>query len=194
EPGAGAGDPWRFQPAGAVAGGSPGSAYSGGDGCTTHLNVVDAERNMVSLTSTLGELFGSAVVARGTGILLNNGMTWFDPEPGRVNSIQPRKRTLWAPTPTLVVRDGKPLLTIGAPGGRRIISALVQSLVNVLDCGLDVQAAVTTPRVHCEGSLTEVDGRPGQAIVDALRWSGHRLKLHEENESSFRFARPGGIR
>jgi gamma-glutamyltranspeptidase / glutathione hydrolase len=193
DPGATAGDPWRFQPAGAGAAGRPGGA-SGGDGCTTHLNVVDADRNTVSLTSTLGELFGSGVVARGTGILLNNGMTWFDPEPGHINSIQPRKRTLWAPTPTVVLRDGRPLLGIGAPGGRRIISALVQSLVNVLDWRMGVQAAVTTPRIHCEGPLTEVDGRIAPETVDGLNARGHRVKLVEENSSSFRFARPGGIR
>src|SRR6185295_17516196 len=153
-----------FQPAGAGAGGRPGGRF-GGDGCTTHLNVVDADRNVVALTSTLGELFGSAVVARGTGIVLNNGMTWFDPEPGHVNSIEPRKRTLWAPTPTIVLRDGQPFLVIGAPGGRRIMSALVQSLVNVLDFGLGVQDAVTAPRIHCEGAVTEVDARVGQAIA-----------------------------
>ncbi len=169
-------------------------AHAGGDGCTTHLNVVDRERNMVSCTSTLGELFGSAIVAKGTGIVLNNGMTWFDPEPGHVNSIAPRKRTLWAPTPTLVLREGKPYLAVGAPGGRRIISAVVQSLVNVLDFGLGIQAAVTTPRLHCEGPLTEVDGRTDPRLVQALRDRGHRVQLHEEHASSFRFARPGGIR
>jgi gamma-glutamyltranspeptidase/glutathione hydrolase len=192
DPDAVAGDPWRFQLAGTGAGARPGGV-SAGDGCTTHLNVVDAERNAVSLTSTLGELFGSAVVARGTGILLNNGMTWFDPEPGHVNSIRPRKRILWAPTPTLVLRDGRPLLAIGAPGGRRIISALVQSLVNVLDFGLSVQSAVTTPRIHCEGPLTEVDGRHTEQVVNGLTTRGHRIKLVEEHASSFRFARPGGI-
>jgi gamma-glutamyltranspeptidase/glutathione hydrolase len=189
------GDPWRFEPAGA--GARPRGAVSrssGGDGCTTHLNVVDSERNMVACTSTLGELFGSAIVARGTGIVLNNGMTWFDPEPGRANSIAPRKRTLWAPTPTLVLHDGKPLLAMGAPGGRRIISALVQSLVNVLDLGSGVQAAVTTPRIHCEGQVTEVDGRTDPAVVADLERRGHQLKLHEEHSSSFRFARPSGIR
>src|SRR5207244_6913262 len=89
------------------------ASVAGGDGCTTHLNVVDAERNMVACTSTLGELFGSGVVARGTGMVLNNGMTWFDPEPGHVNSIGPHKRILWAPTPTLVLGDGEPLLALG---------------------------------------------------------------------------------
>ena len=117
-------------------------------------------------------------------------MTWFDPEPAHINSIQPRKRTLWAPTPTIVLRDGRPLLGIGAPGGRRIISALVQSLVNVLDFGMSVQEAVTTTRIHCEGPVTEVDGRMEPDIVDGLTARGHQVKLVEENSSSFRFARP----
>ena len=170
------------------------AAAAGGDGCTTHLNVVDADRNMVACTSTLGELFGSAVIPRGSGIVLNNGMTWFDPEPGHINSIAPGKRTLWAPTPTLVLHNGEPLLAIGAPGGRRIISAVVQSLVNVLDWGLGIQAAVTAPRIHCEGPRTEVDGRHDPALVQALVSAGHIVKLQHEHESSFRFARPGGIR
>jgi gamma-glutamyltranspeptidase/glutathione hydrolase len=192
DPSAREGDPWRFQPVGA--GPTLSASRSGGDGCTTHLNVIDADRNSVALTSTLGELFGCGVVARGTGIVLNNGMTWFDPEPGHINSIRSRKRTLWAPTPTVVLRDGKPYLAIGAPGGRRIISALVQSLVNVLDFGLGVQSAVTTPRIHCEGPVTEVDGRAADDVVDGLTSRGHQLKLVEEHGSSFRFARPGGIR
>ena len=191
-PAAGAGDPWRYERA--AVGQRSGASPAGPDGCTTHLNVVDAERNMVACTSTLGELFGSGVVARGTGIVLNNGMTWFDPEPGHVNSIAPGKRILWAPTPTLVLRDGEPLLAIGAPGGRRIISAVVQSLVNMIDFDFGVQAAVSAPRIHCEGPLTEIDGRTDPATVDALARRGHTIKLHEEHASSFRFARPGGIR
>jgi gamma-glutamyltranspeptidase / glutathione hydrolase len=193
DPARGPGDPWRYEPApaGRV---TAGASRTGGDGCTTHLNVVDAERNMVACTSTLGELFGSGIVASGTGMVLNNGMTWFDPEPGHVNSIAPRKRILWAPTPTLVLRDGKPLIALGAPGGRRIISAVVQSLINMLDFGMGVQQAVSAPRIHCEGPLTEVDSRAEPAIVDELARRGHTLKVHEEHASSFRFARPGGIR
>jgi gamma-glutamyltranspeptidase/glutathione hydrolase len=188
-----AGDPWRFQSvaAGAAAPGVVGA--TGGDGCTTHLNVIDAERNMVACTSTLGEGFGSGVVARGTGIVLNNGMTWFDPEPGHANSMAPRKRILWAPTPTLVMRAGQPRLAIGAPGGRRIISALVQSLVNVLDWQLGIQAAVTTPRLHCEGPLVEIDAHMQPLVVEALERKGQQVKLHQEHASSFRFARPCGI-
>src|SRR5262249_34188461 len=99
-----------------------------------------------------------------------------------------------APSAARVVRDGKPVLAIGAPGGRGIVSALVQSLVNVLDFQLGIQAAVTTPRVHCEGPPTEVDGRTEPAVVDELRRRGHRVQVHEEHASSFRFARPTGIR
>jgi gamma-glutamyltranspeptidase / glutathione hydrolase len=194
DPAAAGGDPWRYNEGAAAGRAAAVPSRSGGNGCTTHLNVIDAERNMVACTSTLGELFGSGVVARGTGMVLNNGMTWFNPEPGHVNSIAPRKRILWAPTPTLVLRDGEPLLALGAPGGRRIISAVVQSLVNLIDFDFGVQFAVSAPRIHCEGPLTEVDGRVDPATVDALARRGHNIKLHEENASSFRFARPGGIR
>ncbi|MBV9354117.1 MAG: gamma-glutamyltransferase, partial [Chloroflexi bacterium] len=193
DPEASAGDPWLFERRPAGAGRLPAGAV-GGDGCTTHLNVVDRDRNLVSLTSTHGEGFGSGVVARGTGILLNNGMTWFDPEPGHVNSIAPGKRTLWAPTPTVVLRNGRPCMALGAPGGRRIISAVVQSLVNVLDFGLGVQAAVTAPRLHCEGPLTEAERRLGAATLDGLAARGHRLEVSDETGSSWRFARPSAIR
>jgi gamma-glutamyltranspeptidase/glutathione hydrolase len=193
EPQASAGDPWVFQRRPAGTGRQPVSAAAR-DGCTTHLNVVDRDRNVVSLTSTHGEGFGSGVVARGTGVLLNNGMTWFDPEPGHVNSIGPGKRTLWAPTPTVVLRSGRPFMALGAPGGRRIISAVVQSLVNLLDFGLGVQAAVTAPRLHCEGPITEAERRLGTATLDALARRGHRLEVCDETGSSWRFARPSGIR
>ena len=94
--------------------------------------------------------------------------------------------------PTL--RSTRSRLAIGAPGGRRMISALVQSLVNILDWDFGVQAAVTMPRIHCEGSQTEVDGRHDPAVVDGLVNLGHEVKVQHEHESSFRFARPGGIR
>lgn len=191
EPDARPGNPWAFQPGGLSA---PIRGGAGAEGCTTHLTVVDRERNVVSLTSTLGESFGSGVVARGTGILLNNGMTWFDPEPGKINSIRPGKRTLWAPTPTIALRDGRPFVALGAPGGRRIISAVVQSLVNALDFGLGIQAAVSAPRLHCEGPRTDAEARLGPGILAELERRGHRVRVIDEDTTSFRFARPNGIR
>ena len=191
DPEAMAGEPWHFQ-----AGMAP-TVHAGGragaDGCTTHLTVVDKDRNVVALTSTLGEVFGSGVVARGTGVLLNNGMTWFDPEPGRISSIEPGKRILWAPTPTIVLKDGRPLMGLGAPGGRRIISAIVQSLVNVLDFRLGIQDAVSRPRIHCEGPITQAEARLDPATLDGLVARGHRLEVMQETTTSFSFARPNGV-
>ena len=191
-PAIGAGDPWAFEPGGRPAGlRRPGG--DGGDTCTTHLTAVDAERNVVTLT-TLGELFGSGVMPRGTGVLLNGGMTWFNPEPGTLNSIEPGKRILWAPTPTIVLNPaGRPILALGAPGGRRIISAIAQSIVNVLDFGMGVQDAVTSPRVHCEGPVTQAEARLGPEVLGNLAARGHRLKVIDENYATFSFARPNGI-
>jgi gamma-glutamyltranspeptidase/glutathione hydrolase len=191
-PEAAAGDPWRYEPTGRRPTARAGAAGADAS-CTTHLTVVDRDRNVVALTSTLGELFGSGWMARGTGVLLNNGMTWFDPEPGHLNSIEAGKRILWAPSPTIVLRDGRALLGLGAPGGRRIMSAVVQSLVNLLDFGAGIQDAVTAPRVHCEGPTTEAEARLAPSVRQALADRGHRLKVLEETSTSFSFARPNGI-
>jgi gamma-glutamyltranspeptidase/glutathione hydrolase len=192
-PDIGPGDPWAFEQAGRPAGlRRPGG--DGSDTCTTHLTAVDAERNVVTLTTTLGELFGSGVMPRGTGVLLNGGMTWFNPEPGTLNSIEPGKRILWAPTPTIVLDPaGRPVLALGAPGGRRIMTAIVQSIVNFLDFGLGVQDAVTAPRIHCEGPVTQAEARLGTEVLGDLAARGHQLKVIEETGATFSFARPNGI-
>jgi gamma-glutamyltranspeptidase/glutathione hydrolase len=187
-----AGDPWCYEPASRRQS-APAGAPTGDASCTTHLTVVDRDRNVVALTSTLGELFGSGWMVRGTGVLLNNGMTWFDPEPGRLNSIEPGKRILWAPSPTIVLHDGRPLLGLGAPGGRRIMSAVVQSLVNLLDFGAGIQDAVSAPRVHCEGPTTEAEARLEPGLREGLVARGHRLKVLTETSTLLSFARPNGI-
>ncbi len=160
---------------------------------TTHLNVVDAERNLVSLTATLGQGFGSGVVPRGTGIVLVDGMTWFDPVPGHVNSIAPLKRILWAGAPSIVVRDAQPLLAAGAPGARKIISAVLQTIVNVVDYGDGPHDAVNRPRVHCEGEETLVDTRIPEHVRKGLSALGHRVVVREETLLSAHFARPNAI-
>ena len=129
------GDPWPFQPGGRP----PGPRRPGGDYAdqhTTHLSVIDRERNMVSLTASLGQRFGSGILVPGTGVVLNNGMMWFNPEPGQVNAIAPGKIALHAGTPALVFDNQGPLLTVGVPGGRMVLTSALQVMLNVLDYGL----------------------------------------------------------
>lgn len=168
------------------------SASAAGDH-TTHICVVDAEHTMVALTSTLGQAFGSGVVPRGSGVLLADAMTWFDPRPGRVNSIAPGKRILWAVAPALLFRDGKPFLAVGAPGGRKLITAVLQTIVNVVDRGLGPQDAVNQPRVHSEGRETLVDAGVPAATREALARMGHVLSVREETFASSYFGRPNAI-
>jgi gamma-glutamyltranspeptidase/glutathione hydrolase len=148
---------------------------------------------MVSLTSTLGPYFGSGVVAPGTGFPLVGAVTWFDPRPGHLNSIEPGRRILWAGTPTLLTRAGRPFLAVGAPGARRILTAVVQTIVNVVDHRLSPRDAVAAPRVHCEGRETFVDARLGDATIETLRAMGHDVVVREDDLGTSHFARPLAI-
>ncbi len=162
--------------------------------CTTHVGVVDRRRNMVSLTHTAVSLWGSRVVVPGTGILLNNGMIWFDPEPGKPNSVGAGKRPLVNMVPTLGFRRGAPYLTLGAPGGRRIVSAIPQVIANLVDTKASPQAAIDAPRLHTEGGPVSVDDRVGEKALAGLRKRGHAVVPCTESYSSMRFARPVAIR
>ena len=126
---------------------------------TTHFSVVDAQGNAVALTTTINELFGSAVTVTGAGFLLNDEMDDFAARPGspnmfglvqgEANAIEPEKRMLSAMTPTIVLgRDNKPLLITGARGGPRIISAVFQIVSNVVDHGMSLDQAISAPRIH----------------------------------------------
>jgi gamma-glutamyltranspeptidase/glutathione hydrolase len=161
---------------------------------TTHVNAVDRDRMCVSLTATLGGGFGSAVMIKGTGILITNGTYWFDPRPGRPNSIAPGKRVLWAGAPTIVLRGGEPLLVCGAPGGRKIMSAVVQTIVNAVDYGDGPQAATSRPRIHDEGEKLQVDSRIPEDVRSALAAMGHEIEVKVEDVLATNFARPGAIR
>ena len=172
---------------------SLGAVAAGGD-CTTHISVVDRQRNMVSLTHTAVSLFGSLVVVPGTGILLNNGMIWFNPEPGRANSVAPGKRALVNMVPVLGFKKGEPYLTLGAPGGRRIVSAIPQVLATLVDSGCDLQAAIEAPRLHAESDETLVDERVGDKALAALGRLGQRVAPREETYATLNFAKPVGVR
>ena len=160
---------------------------------TTHLNAIDKDRTMVALTQTLGQGFGSGFVPPGTGVVLLDTMTWFDPVPGHPNSIAPGKRVLWAGSPTLLLESDRPLLAVGAPGGRKIMSAVTQSIVNVVDFGDGPQDAVNRPRVHDEGEGLLVDSRIPDSVCAELRDRGHVIDRKEETLMSAWFARPQAI-
>jgi gamma-glutamyltranspeptidase / glutathione hydrolase len=162
--------------------------------CTTHLGAIDRDRNMVALTNTAVSMWGSRVVVKGTGILLNNGMIWFDPEPGRANSVAGGKRVLVNMVPALGFKRGRPHLTIGAPGGRAIISAIPQTIANIADGRGTLQDAVEAPRVHTEGDDVLVSTRVGEAALAGLARRGHTVVPKEETYSTLNFARPVAIR
>jgi gamma-glutamyltranspeptidase / glutathione hydrolase len=164
------------------------------DECTTHLGVIDKQRNMVALTNTAVSLWGSRVVVPGTGILLNNGMIWFDPEPGKVNSIGPGKRGLVNMVPVLGFRRGKPAFSLGAPGGRAIVSAIPQVLSNMIDAHATPQAAIEAPRVHTEGGEVLVSSRVGETVLAGLARRGHKVVAKAESYSTLNFSRPVAIR
>jgi gamma-glutamyltranspeptidase/glutathione hydrolase len=125
---------------------------------TTHYSIVDEAGNAVSVTYTLNDWFGARVTAAGTGVLLNNEMDDFTVKvgvpnmyglvQGDANSIRPGKRPLSSMSPTIVTRDGKPVMIVGTPGGSRIITAVLLTLLNVIDYGMDIQEAVDAPRFH----------------------------------------------
>lgn len=125
---------------------------------TTHFSIIDNAGNAVSMTYTLNDWFGAKVVAAGTGVLMNDEMDDFTPNPaspfangvtrGEANAIAPGKTPLSSMTPTIITRDGKPILILGTPGGARIITTVLQTILNVVDYGMDVQEAVDAPRIH----------------------------------------------
>ena len=161
--------------------------------CTTHVNAIDRDGRMVSLTATLGGAFGSGVIASGTGIMLGNVMTWFDPRPGRTNSIAPGKRILSAIAPMLFLRGGAQYISTGAPGGRRIMSAMAHVVTDLVDWSKPPQQAVNGARTHCEGRDLLVDTRVPQGTRDALSAMGHHVVPRLETFASSHFARPSAI-
>jgi gamma-glutamyltranspeptidase / glutathione hydrolase len=159
---------------------------------TTHLSVADAGGNWVAITSTINTTFGSQVVVPGTGIVLNNQMDDFSIAPGipnafglvggEANAIEPGKRPLSSMSPTLVLdRDGRPRLSCGAAGGPRIISAVLQTLIQVLDAGRPVAEALAAPRLHHQWSPDQLvlERAWEPAIAMQLQSSGHRLRQPE---------------
>ena len=154
---------------------------------TTHFSVVDRLGNAVSNTYTLNFSYGVGLVADGTGVLLNNELDDFTAAPGASNAYGlvgfeanlpgPGKRPLSSMSPTIVLKDGKPVLVTGSPGGSRIISTVLQVIVNVLDYDMDVASAVAAPRLHHQWLPDEVRIERGfpDDVIAALKAKGHTI-------------------
>lgn len=166
--------------------------YSSG-GSTTHLSVIDKDGVAVSLTQTLLSLWGSRVTVPETGIIMNNGMMWFDPEPGRPNSIAGGKKPLSNMSPAILVRNGEVIAALGASGGRRIMNCLAQISMNVIDHGLTMQEAVTAPRIDRSTGSLNVSSRLPKATVDGLAALGHRVSVRDETLFFGEFASPACV-
>ena len=142
----------------------------GADSCTTHLTVCDADGMMVAMTTTLLSSMGSRVVLPKTGVLMNNGVMWFDPRPGTPNAIGPNKRPLCNMSPLLATDGtGRPVLAMGASGGRRILASVFQMLAYVAGFGMDPQAAAHYPRLDVSGPEgSTADRRLPAATLEGL--------------------------
>jgi gamma-glutamyltranspeptidase/glutathione hydrolase len=175
-------DPKRATPAKDIRAGNP--APSEGDN-TTHFSVVDRHGNAVANTTTLNLNYGVGLVADGTGILLNNELDDFAAKPGVPNAFGlvggdanapgPRKRPLSSMTPTIVLKNGKPFLVTGSPGGSRIITAVLQIIINVIDRGMNIADAVTAPRLHHQWlpDQARLERDVPEAIAQSLIKRGH---------------------
>ncbi len=141
--------------------------------CTTHLTVCDAEGTMVAMTTTLLSTMGSNVVLPKTGVLVNNGVMWFDPRPGQANSIAPGKRPLTNMCPIIMKHNDRPVLAAGASGGRKIMASVFQLMSYVSDFGMGLEQAASYPRIDVSNpDDVTADRRLSPGILEALAKDG----------------------
>jgi gamma-glutamyltranspeptidase / glutathione hydrolase len=188
---AGIGD--KATPAASIHPGKP-SDYEGKN--TTHFSVIDKDGSAVSNTYTLNFPYGLGLVADGTGVLLNNELDDFTAKPGAANAYElvgfnanlpgSGKRPLSSMTPTIVLKDGKPFLITGSPGGSRIVSAVLQVISNVIDFHMPIDQAVSAPRLHNQWRPDQTFAEPGFSsdILDALKARGHKIVPTEPHTST----------
>jgi gamma-glutamyltranspeptidase/glutathione hydrolase len=143
------------------------------ESCTTHLTVCDEEGTMVAMTTTLLSSMGSRVVLPGSGVLMNNGIMWFDPRPGQPNSLAPGKRPLTNMLPVILREGDKPVLAAGASGGRRILAAVTQLVAFVAGFGMDPAEAAHLPRIDVSSpDSVNADQRLPADVIAALEADG----------------------
>jgi gamma-glutamyltranspeptidase/glutathione hydrolase len=163
---------------------------------TTHFSVIDRDGNAVSNTYTLNFSYGLGLVADGTGVLLNNELDDFTAKPGAANAYElvgfdanlpaPNKRPLSSMTPTIVLKDGKPFLVTGSPGGSHIVAAVLQVIGNVIDFHMPIDKAVSAPRLYNQWQPDETLAEPGFApeVLEALERRAHKIVATEPHTSA----------
>lgn len=167
--------PNRATPSSALQGAAAGAEHA----TTTHYSVVDHMGNAVSVTYTINDSFGAKVIAGNTGFFLNDEMDDFTAKPGvpnvfglvqgKANAVAPGKRPLSSMTPTIVFKDGKPVLVFGTPGGSRIITTVLEVIVNLIDHGMTLQEAIDAPRIHHQWLPDTIGAEPYALSVDTIQ-------------------------
>ena len=170
-----------------------GRSYGGVRG-TSQVVAVDREGNVAALITSLSNAFGSLVLVPGTGIFLNDGMQNFDPRPGRPNSIAPGKMPIFAAHALVAASAGEAAFAAAGSGGYRITTGVLHSWIHALDFGLELQAAVDAPRVHCQGEETFVDARIPVDVRTRLAELGHEVIVQEEAPGTWYFGRVSAVR
>ena len=157
-----AGDPWPYE-----------------SKDTTHYSIMDAAGNMVAVTKTVDATFASGLVAEGTGILLNDTLYDFSTDPESPNVVAGNKRPLSSMSPTLVLKDGEPFLSLGAPGTTRIITGVLQVISKVIDHGMDIEEAIDAVRMHDDFGTLILENRVSDEVKTQLEALGHKLNTNE---------------
>jgi len=143
---------------------------------------MDKWGNIVSFTTTIEQVFGSGIMVPGYGFMLNNEMTDFDATPGGVNQVEPGKRPRSSMSPTLLLKDGKPFMAVGSPGGPTIIASVAQTIINVIDHKLSIQQAIEAPRIY-SSTYPKVrwESGIGQDVILDLLGRGHQFDEEPQN-------------
>jgi gamma-glutamyltranspeptidase/glutathione hydrolase len=156
-----------------------------GSECTTHFSIIDQWGNIVAATQTLGLFWGSGMVVPHTGLLLNGEMNDFAAAPGHLNAVAPGKIPRSNMCPTIVCQDNTPWLILGSPGSERIPSAVLQTISNVIDHGMDLASAVAAPRMHWQDGTLHLEDGIAPAVATQLQHMGHTVRTYPRKDRYF---------
>ena len=184
-----AGDPWPYHDAPFVEDGIRREMSAAARKGTSQVVAADRDGNMAAVCTSTGWNYGSLVYVPELGFFLNNGMSYFDPRPGRPASIAGGKMPIFGAPVVVAAKGDQPVLACAGSGGYRIETGVLHTLVNLVDHGMSVDRAIDHPRVHCQGGATFVDARIPEAVQDALREKGHEVAALVEDAGTLHFAR-----